>query len=315
LDRFSADSGLRIWYSNGQKAKRRILDLCVRRWVTWLITTIQETPYSYDKSNLLKRLGFIYTVYSKYDAARINLENALSIDISNKDEVGIFKSRMFLSDLYLKNSFFGKAHNNIEKSLKLSKKLYGINSPETAKIYNFKGNLKYIRGEYEDAGKLFIEALKINENGFCSNDFDIIKNVIDLSMFYLYDDNYILSLLLNNKAKNMATKAFSNSGVLMAEITHSRSELLFNQGKIQEAKLLALQAMKLNSIFFGKNSQNYYMSILFLGLINLEQGQYMAATELISKEKIIAASYAHKDHLDTANLSLFASLIFIRHLS
>jgi len=27
LDRFSADSGLRIWYSNGQKAKRRILGL------------------------------------------------------------------------------------------------------------------------------------------------------------------------------------------------------------------------------------------------------------------------------------------------
>lgn len=112
---------------------------------------------------VLSNLGILYTYLDEYDKAELNYERAIEIFRDLKAEGEIAKATANMGGLYLDMKQYDKAEDCFLDSLDLNEKLYGLEDPKLAGVFNNLGMLYYTKKNYDRSDRMLRRAVNLAE--------------------------------------------------------------------------------------------------------------------------------------------------------
>ncbi|CAF1065379.1 unnamed protein product [Didymodactylos carnosus] len=137
---------------------------------------VQLKSLSHDHlsvANTYNNMGLVYHFRKEYTKALDNFNKALDIQQKLTEPSNMGMTLINIAMVQCEKRQFTLALENLEKTLGIYKKVYSLNHPTIALVYDCFGSVYQIKGEFKMALKMFENVLKIQSQCFPNNHPDI----------------------------------------------------------------------------------------------------------------------------------------------
>ncbi len=271
-----------------------------------------------DYKSLIIRhqLARVYSLQGKFIKAEEYLEEILEdIKTYSEDDFASLLN-LVLSDLgklLATKGKFEEAEDYCKQALEIKQKLVDNidNIPDLitdlTPNLNALANVYRIRGQYEEAEKIYKRLFELLENG----ETEKIKNYILINIemvidIFINNSTLYLEQGLTNNAENFCEDAksmveiFGNQHPIYATCLSNLAQVYIAQGRHQEAEETCQEAIKINQNNGNKTHPTHAINLRSLGSIYSVQGRYYDAEKLYEQALDIQKQIYGEEHREVA---------------
>jgi len=261
----------------------------------------------------MRRIFSIYFILLSFLGQAQNFQNEISVlqnkinqfeksgDTNSKDYADLLNN---LAMKYFQTGQYDDAESLYLESLKVKKKILGINTLEYANTLN---NLAYLYnevGKNSESEKLFLESLDIYKTKTGERNVNYATLTNNLGLFYLNTGNYEKAEKLISYALEIRKELLGVEHPDYAASLNNISSLYSEQGNYSKAEPLLLEATRINKILYGESSNIYLVSLNNLAQLYSDHAKYSQAEslylEVLEKRKKVLGE-KHPDYALTLN--------------
>ena len=218
----------------------------------------------------LDRIGALYNSYGMRSAGTLNLEKALEIkkNVFPEDHIEIGIAYHNIGSSLLTNNNIKKSISYHQKSIRIFKKIFGLEHLNVGIALNSLANAYTLDENYDEALLYLKKSFEVKSKFLKENDLGLSNLHEGFGMLYQKMEKYDLAFDSYEKSKTILIHNFGMKHPDVATSIHNQALIRFSQGKLQEAKILIVNAIKIQEeaqkIDFIKltNSQLELVSIL-----------------------------------------------------
>ncbi len=183
-----------------------------------------------------------------------------------------------------------------QKSLAISKTIFGKNHEKTAKCLNDLAMVCGAQGKYDEAIKLYLEAIEIGKEtlGIEHSAYAVYLN--NLSQVYEAQGKYDEAIELLLEAKEITGKTVGVEHSTYANRLNNLAIIYERQGKYDEAIKLYLEAIEIFKKTIGVEHPDYAKCLNNLAIVYKAQGKYQEAIKLHLEAKEITGKTVGEEH-------------------
>jgi tetratricopeptide (TPR) repeat protein len=183
-----------------------------------------------------------------------------------------------------------------QKSLAISQKVYGKNHKETATDLNDLASVYLLQSKYDEAIKLFLEAIEIGKNSIGIKHPHYATYLNQLASVYEAQGKYEEAIKLLLEAIEIGKKTIGIEHPDYAKRLNNLAVVYKLQGKYDEAIKLCLEAIEIAKKTIGIEHPNYAIYLNMLATVYDSQGKYDEAIKLYLEAKDITGKTVGIEH-------------------
>jgi len=202
--------------------------------------------------------------------------------------------------LYKKLAKYDKALAYLEKARKIQEKILGKNHPDTAKTYDYMGELYKKLANFDKALAYLEKARKIQEKILGKNHPDIATTYNYIGEVYYVHGDYVTALKYAKKSKTIREEKLGINNLLTA-FTYNDIGLYFKKlGDYQNALKYYKKALKVKENILDKQSYSIAIAYNNMAFLYLYQKEYKQAYKYFKNSLVIREQKYGKQSLSTA---------------
>ena len=155
-------------------------------------------------------------------------------------------------------------------------------------------NLSYL-GDYPESDRLYGEALPVAERRFGAMSVDVAPLLSDYAQLKISMNDLDGAEQMARRALEIRKKAFPNGHRLLAYSLDRMTYIALRRRELAQAEQFARESMKMRETLFGSDSPETGTSIMMLGSVLTERGQFETALELYQRKIDIDAKAVGKE--------------------
>ena len=235
----------------------------------------------------------------RYEEAKINYEEALSIYTIIQDSLGLIQGYFQNGVLHNYLAEYDKALTFFQSALNYSLAFHGKIHNTTTTCYLKKAQVLYNKGKYQNGLKVMDTLLAIETKIYGLNSPKLTAPYILVGNIYFKETAYDDAILYYEKAKAIYAQDSSNIRGLASCIGNIGAATI-EKGDFDKANQLYLQAAELKKAKYGENSKTLAYTYYNIGAGYAEQGDFQAALDYFFKSVRIIRKGQGEDHPDVA---------------
>ena len=249
----------------------------------------------YELLNYWRSLGNLYDMGREYSISVKNFFNG-------KKTKPIDKTRIFdsIGKFLILNAKYKIAEEMLEQSLKIKKRTFGINHPDTAETIFYLAELLEKQDRYLEAEKLYKQALKIKKETLGLEHPDTIKNINSLAWLYEDQGRYSEAKPLSQRAIDLSKKVLGSNHLDTAFSLNCLASVYIHQGNYKDSILLFKRALEIREKKLGTHHPLTANSYGNLGYNYQIQGHFKKAETLFEHALKIYEKILGPKHYQTA---------------
>lgn len=183
--------------------------------------------------------------------------------------------------------------NLLAEKLALDK--LGSETPSYANTCYNHGRILYVKGDYKDAEKWFLESLTIREKVLGKENLDYTKSLHNLALLYSAMQDYSKSLALNLESKDIRFRIIGKYHEFYAQTLHNIAGNYWDLNLFPQAQESYLEAISIRERVLGKEHSDYLYSIgnlanLYVIMNKFELAEPLFLESLTLHEKMFGKS-------------------------
>jgi tetratricopeptide (TPR) repeat protein len=187
-----------------------------------------------------------------------------------------------------------------EKAVKLAKRVYGLESPNTATSLNNLAAMHQDLGEYAKAEPLYQEALRIRQKVLGPEHPDTAISLSNLALFYQAIGETAKAEQLFQEALRIRQKVLGREHPDTAESLNNLASLYWARGEYAKVQPLLEEALRIRQKVLGPEDSDTAISLNNLADLYRAMGEYAKAEPLYQEALRIWQKVLGPEHPDTA---------------
>lgn len=186
------------------------------------------------------------------------------------------------------------------QGLALAERNFGPDDPLTGMCLNYLGQNYTNKGEYREAEKVLLRAVKIFEKGGYPGRAGLAQATHDLAMVYDYQADYSRAQPLYEQALALDEQVFGPDSAEVARTLNNLASLYREKADLARAEPMLERSLAIRRKLFGPDHPLIGVMLNNLGGVYESQGNNTKAAEFFKQAIVIAEKRTDPDNLETA---------------
>ena len=204
------------------------------------------------------------------------------------------------ADFLRKYAKYDKALELEKQLLRIRKKLYGLEHPDTASSYNNIGNVYYCKGSYDTALEYYFKSLAIDEKVLGLEHPSTAISYNNIGLVYFDKGDYDTALEYYFKSLAIDEKVLGLEHPDTATSYNNIGSVYYDQGDYDTALVYYLKALAVKEKVLGLEHPDTAFSYNGMGVVYYGRGDYSKALEYYLKALSIQEKVLGLEHPNTA---------------
>jgi eukaryotic-like serine/threonine-protein kinase len=265
------------------------------------------------RARLLEAIGVAYRRRNDVQQSIAYLEQAVEIraHLQDSDPAATVNAMLELaSSMSLKGDVAGAQKHSAEAD-KIAKRRNLLRSAAYAKLLCERGREQFLLGKLDESQRYFEESLKLAREVPGARPEDIATTLSSLANDYVWRDDFAEAERIFREAVAILERSVSPMHPDRVQINNRLAQVLYFQGRLDEAEVMVQDNLKKNLVLFGANSWQAAWSLDDLAEIRWRQGR-LAEAETYSRRSVaaITASLGEFHGATGSYMMMLARLLF-----
>ena len=249
------------------------------------------------QAELYQTLAGIYRKLGKLDRADGLLQAALDRrkSLYGPESRDVAESLVALGSLRIDQARLSDAEQLVRQGLSMSRRTLPAKHPAVARATAALGIVLEHRGAYDQAIKLFEEAISVQSAPGLPQA-DLATSLSELANTQFYAGRYAISDSLNRRVLEMHRRMYGDRHPALADDLINLSAIQFNLGHNAEAEQFARRALDINQSWYGSSHPETAASLTFLSQALIRQDRNDEADGLLRQALAIQEKVYGKVH-------------------